>query len=146
MAFTFDITTTLGKVRSLYGDTNSSAPILDDTQVQFAIDQETTTVFAGQLYAAARCADMCAAKFAVQIDRSGQTITTTKSQLFTHFTELAKSLREQAAELLATGPDRTSGAEPKLGGVSVQEAEDLLDDDDYIRPIFSRGQYDNEIS
>lgn len=143
---TFDsrqISTDDAKVRSLYGDTNLNSPVLSDAQVTWALSTETTTTFPGLLLVAATCADLCAARFAPDVDRSGQGMNTTRSQKFTHYKDLARDLRAQAEDKIARG-DLTDDAGLFLGGVSQNDADDLTNDSDYIRHSHERGQFDND--
>lgn len=147
MSITYDerlVDTAAQKVRAYYGDTNKKAPILSDAEVSVAMASEDTTLVVGQLLAAATCADMCKAKFAVKVDRSGQGLTATRSQLFQHFRDLAVDLRERAERLNSTGVDITAGTAPLVGGVLDSTDETLASDDDYNEHAFSsRSQFDN---
>lgn len=150
MPITYDdrlVSTDAQKVRALYGDTNTKAPILSDTEVSVAMSYHDSTTLAGHLLAAARCADMCKAKFAVKVDHSGQGLTATRSQLFQHFRDLAADLREQARQVIAEGSDPTGGTAPLLGGVLDSTDETLASDDDYNAHAFSsRDQFNNDSS
>lgn len=55
MAFTYDITNTIGKVRFLVGDNDSTNQILADAEIQFCIDQSYDSLL---LAAALACESM----------------------------------------------------------------------------------------
>ena len=150
MTWSFDDTSTsnLNVVRAYFGDVSSNFPILSDEQVNNAISKQNATIEAGLLFAASTCAEMCAAKFAIKVDHSGEGLTASRSQLFTHFTDLCDKLKEKAEALIATGggASKTEGPSPLVGGVSTSDNDDMEADTDFIQPIYSRDQFSNTTS
>jgi hypothetical protein len=111
------------QVRILIGDTNDSRELLQDTEIQFFIDQE------GGLYAAAASAARAiAAKFAgdVAVNRASGSLS--KDQRFAHYMKLAQSL-----ELKGIGR-----AESFAGGREISEKDRQQTKRDRVQSRFRR--------
>ncbi len=81
----------LDKVRFLVGDVNPDSKLLNNAEITEALQDEPRPHFA-----AARCAEALAARFATQIDAGAQSVRSSR------YLELAKRLKDQA-ELVQTG-------------------------------------------
>ena len=134
MTFTYDATdiatTTRDQVRFLIGDTDSTAPLLQDEEIAYAISVENNYIGA-----AARCCETIAMKFLtkadVRIGRGGTTLT--YSTAAKQYTDKAKELRTRANALNV----------PWAGGTSIAEKESARADTDLVQPIFAKQAGDN---
>ncbi|MHB1950163.1 MAG: hypothetical protein ACYCQK_01660 [Acidiferrobacteraceae bacterium] len=128
-------------VRFEIQDTNSSAPLLQDAEVDWCILNETgqaasipTVLTMQQVYmAAARCMEILSGLFAAQADSQiGQLKLTYSKQAQTYAT------RAQEKRALAVG---MSG--PYAGAQSITEKESFEQNTDLPQPLFRRRQNSN---
>lgn len=138
MAFTYtstDIGTSgITTVRFLIGDTSSGQNtglglpnLLTDADITGAL-----TMFSNFYLAAARCADVLAARHATQVTVRNEGLTVQASDRHAHYLALARQLRA----------DAYISATPYVGGRSVSEKEDRAADTDLVQPVFRKGQDD----
>ena len=112
----------LDRVRFEIGDTDENWPLLNDDEIQYAIDKEAN------LYtAAARCCEAIASKFSREADYSLGPKSVSSSQR-------AESYRAKARELRHKGI-----AGFYVGGVSKKDEKKDRLDPDKKRPAFERG-------
>ena len=119
----------LDRVRFEVGDTNCTDPLLRDAEIEFLIDQEGHVVLA-----ASEAARKIAAKMAVKVDCSIGRTRKAWSQLFRHYTELAKALRAKGSR---------SAVLPYFGGLSIAEKNADKTETDLVEPAFEVGLHDN---
>jgi hypothetical protein len=112
----------IAKVRILVQVTDVT---LDDTTIQFCLDEQGGDLY----YAAAMAADLMAAQSATSVDRRVEDIQVSGSQTSTNYTALAKRLRSMA--------DMRS-VMPYAGGLSDSDKESREEDDDRVKPSFTR--------
>lgn len=113
------------QVRLLIGDTNEARELLQETEVQFFLDQE------GGIYAAAAAAARAiAAKFAGDIAVNRASGSLSKDQRFDHYLKLARSLDLRAM----------SRAESFAGGRTFTEKERQQTERDRVPGRFRRDQ------
>lgn len=85
------------EVRFLVGDTDVALPLVQDEEVQYALDNYADSGLAKVNYAAASLvAEGIAAKFARKMDRSIGPLSVSAKQQRDHYVELADSLRAKA--------------------------------------------------
>lgn len=132
MTFTYDpidITTDLAKIRTLTGDTDSDRPLLTDEQHQFYLN-ETDNIY----LAAANSIKLGILPFiARKVDRNGTGYGATRSQMTTHYKDLAKDMEAKASGLTA----------PVEAGTSVARKASLESDSDFTPPTFQSLQHKN---
>lgn len=118
------------KVRHLIGDTDKTAPILTDEEVQFHIE------LYGNIFKSARSACIAiVAKFACQVDESVGRVKLNLSQRVDHFRKLAEDLKIQHSS--------TRNISPYLGGQSKTTKENRELNDDRVQPFFTRKTHDH---
>jgi hypothetical protein len=126
--------TPLDQTRFEIQDTDSSAPLLQDEEISFAIETEAPDLTPGQLYAAAaRCCEVLSRRFAMQAD---QTVGDTE----TAYAKMAVTYAERAAELRAKAQGAHS---PSAGGITHTGKRIARSDPDRIQPLFRRGEFNN---
>lgn len=115
-------------VRFEMGDTDSSDPLVQNEEINYALSKES-----GIYSAAARCLEAIARRFAREADNSLGPMRITASQKSKAFAEEAAKLRKKA----------TAYGSPYAGGLS--KAEDSTDaaDADLKASTFSKGMMDN---
>lgn len=121
---------TVETVRFYVGDTTVPY-MLTDEQIELAIDA-TTSDFA----AAALCARSLSARFAREVDKRFETISSSNSQKSAAFEMLARTLAQQAKRAGGLGV-------PLAGGVSRAGMETANADQDRVRPFFFDNQFNN---
>lgn len=132
-SWTYDLTTDVGKVRLIIGDTNIADQLLQDAEIQFYLDQA-----GAELYPAAIAACYAiAAKFSRQADFTNLSLSLSASQRAAAFLELAKTLAAQVASGAVGG-----GSSMYVGGLTKSGKEALDSDTDAVQPSFSIGQDD----
>ena len=122
----------LDAVRFHIQDTDPDDPLLSDEEIEFLISK-WKPVYDSLLYTAAICAETLAAKFAREVNVSGDGTSVGVEALQGKYEQLAVSLRDQHKEFAGVG-----GA-PMVGGT-------LFDDyfDASIKPLsFAKGMHDN---
>lgn len=127
MAFRYDENPgeAVEQVRLLIGDTSDARKFLQDTEIQFFLDEE------GGIYpAAAAAARALAAKFAGDVSVSRASGSLSKDQRFDHYMKLARSLE-------AKGMGR---AESFAGGRTFSEKERQQATPDRVPSRFRRDQ------
>jgi len=117
------------RVRFEIGDTDCSAPILRDAEIDALLGTEGSPVLA-----ASEAARKIAAKYAIKVDCSIGSTRKSHSQLFRHFTELARALRAKGAR---------SAVLPYVGGLSEDEKSADKLETDLVQPAFEVGVHDN---
>jgi hypothetical protein len=132
MTFTFSntsITTDLAKVRHLIGDTDSTDPLLTDEQITFELVEDSNIYLC-----AANCCDRICAQLARKIDRNGTGFSATRSQKFQHYKDLAEILRSKSS----------TQCDVYWSNLSLDDADSIEQDSDFIQPSFKVGQNDYE--
>ncbi len=118
----------LDHVRLLVGDTVCADAYLKDDEILFLIEEEGSAEFA-----AARAAEVIAAKLSRKVDTKTGGVSKSLSQIAKAYLELAKSLRARAVELVA----------PVVTGISIAEKHEDASDTALVQPFFRRDQMDN---
>lgn len=119
----------IDRIRLLTGDTDVTAPLLQDEEIEFLVANE------GPIYmAAAAAADAIAGKFARKVDTRVGGISKSNSQATDHYLKLAKRLRSQQAEQAVSF---------YAGGLSKAEKRADAQDSDLPQPDFTRELHDN---
>lgn len=132
MTWTYDstvISTDLGKVRTLIGDTVSTDQQLTDEQIAFFLS-ESSNIYA----AAIACCRAIIAKYAREADRTAGKGNTTRSQRITHYQDLIKQL-ESDKNIKIAGIS--------FDGSSISQSNSLDSDTDFRGPLFRRGMNDH---
>lgn len=124
----------LNEVRFLVGDTDSTDQLLTDEEIEWALTEESNTILV-----AAKLARALAAKYSRKVDKSVGDLKISYSQLSKQFSSLADDLEDKGG--IASGL-------PYLGGISKDDKDNIREDDDRVRPAFSRDMqeaqnYDN---
>lgn len=119
------LATTKDQVRFEIGDTDSTAELLQDEEIAWAITQEAT-----MWGAAARCCEAISRNFLrkadVRIGRGGTTLTySTAAQ---QYADMAKAFRRRANAMNA----------PWAGGTSIDDKLSLASDPSLVQPIFTK--------
>lgn len=129
----------VGWIRTLIGDDDEDNELLTTITIQTVVDCQSVNT-----YAAAACAELIAAKFARDVQRTIGSLSAACQQKYEHYKDLAKCLREGGAGDLPGG-DGTGVPTVRMtvGGVSIDANEALLDDADLVQPNFRIGQDDN---
>lgn len=129
MSFTYDDdqldTSSLYQVRLEIGDTDSSAPLLQDEEINRAIGQERNL-----WGAAARCCELVSRQLLrradVRVGRGGTSLV--YSSAANQYQQMAVSLRKRANGTVA----------PWSGGRVLADKADLADDNSLVQPIFTK--------
>ena len=131
MAFTWTgnpAASTIEKIRWEINDKDSTNPKFQDSEIQYAYDQEHS-VYA----AAARLCEQLSTKYADQVDRSLGPLRVSLSQKVDFYNNRAKELRKHGAKY----------ATPYVGGISIAKDDLFEADTDLNQPIFDKGMHDN---
>lgn len=120
--------TDVDKIRGRIGDTLQANHYLEDETIASIL-----LLYPSVLTAAIECVRRILAKIAKDPDRAGMGITSTRSQIFTHYQDLMKLLVRE----------RDTGATMYVGGWSKSENQALREDPDFRQPEFALGQDDN---
>lgn len=132
MTWTYNTALTAEKdqVRFTIGDTDSTAELLSDEEITWAISVESS-----MWGAAARCCESISRNFLrkadVRIGRGGTTLT--YSTAAAQYAQMAKDLRARANAMNV----------PWAGGRVIQDKLDLAADSSLVQPIFTKGLEDN---
>lgn len=121
--------TDLDAFRLELGDTDSSAPLFNDTEAQYWLDQRPGNV----LLAVADACDSLARRYSRMVDVSTDGQSLKLSQRATSYKEAADALRKRAI----------ASSAPWNGGGSRSRKQDLCEDPDRVQPAFRRGEFDN---
>lgn len=128
MPWTYDITTSRGKVRFLIQDTNTNIQLLTDDEVDFALSQSPN------IYrAAAIAARAIALNFTRKptLDPAPGGVSLDPQQQAEKYLKLAEELEEQA------GTVSGGGAAVFAGGISIADKETRTSDSDRTQPFFT---------
>jgi hypothetical protein len=117
------------RVRFEVGDTDCSAPILRDAEIDALIADSGHVILA-----ASQAAEKIAAKYAIKVDCSIGSTRKAWSQLFTHYSKLAKTLKAKGAR---------ASVLPYVGGLSEDEKAADKEETDLVQPAFEVGMHDN---
>ncbi len=90
MAYDETLPDNCNKVRFLIGDTDSDDPMLKDTEIEYCITVENSDLF----FAAARCCETVASRFARDVDYRFSTLWQNAGDAFDHYMALAERLRK----------------------------------------------------
>lgn len=124
-----DLTTDIAKIRRDIGDTNTKDQGLTDEEIQSFLDDGLS-----RDHATLRAAQSLYAKWVRDVDRSNLGMSASRSQKLQHLKDLIDGYLSLRVKRRPT---------PFVGGVS-QDAKDALDDDDdFVKPRTSRGQFDH---
>lgn len=130
MAFTYDISTTRGKVRFRVGDTDSNDPLLTDAEVDFVLDDSNDDF----LVASVKACRAIVAKLAREVNASAAGINSSRQSKFEQYRKLLEDLE---ADVVSSG-----AASTYVGGIS-KDREQTADEDTDLRPnAFSVGMHD----
>jgi hypothetical protein len=94
VAFTYDVTTDIGKVRLLAADTDRESYDFEDAEIEFALDEYDDIRRAAAMLLTALASNR--ARLAVRVGRGS---------VNEDLTQVAKELREQAAALISQAED-----------------------------------------
>jgi hypothetical protein len=121
-------------VRFEIQDTNSSAPLLQDAEIEYAITQEAPKVPPSEsevLSASARCMEALQRLFASQADTEIGSLKVTYTKQAEVYAERAMELRKRAQGMHA----------PWAGGLSESEKQAREENTDRVPPLFKKGQF-----
>lgn len=118
----------LNQVRLLLGDTQLTAPLLQDEEIS-----QYLGAYGNPYYAAAYAAEAVAGVFSRQVDRSLGGMSLSNSQKATQYLALAQSLRRQGA---------LQAGKPYAGGISVTDKQAQERNTDRVRPEFTKTLFD----
>jgi len=104
MAFTYDLNTSIGKVRFNIGDTVDAGHLLEDDEITYIL-----TDYPNINNASAYCAEQIAAQYAGKVDESLGDHSKSYSQLQEHYKTMAIRLRARSA----------MGVSPYVGGADT---------------------------
>lgn len=122
MTWTYDLTNTIGKVRLLIGDTDTLDQLLQDGEIQFFLDEE------GNKYlAASRACNAIALTVGQRLTVKGD-VGIDQDEQYKHWVQMAADLKRRGQR----------GAAPFAGGISQAVKETQEDDDDRVKPSFTR--------
>ena len=129
MSWTYDteLLQPLDQIRFLVGDTDASAPLLQDEEIAFIRTQST-----GVYGAAASACRAISAKFARRVHEEVGDLKLYNDQMQLQYRELADTLDARAKTY----------ALPTAGGVYASEKEAYSANDELVQPTFSRGMHD----
>jgi len=121
------------KVRFLIGDTDTTDQLVQDEEVDFAITENGTNLFA----AAAMLCRAIAAKFSRESDTKVESISVAASQKSERYEKMAVKYSKDAST-------KGSGiGSPVIGGISKSEVRSVKEDTDRVEPRFRMGMHDN---
>ncbi len=126
MTFTYSgdpSSSTRDLVRFKIGDTDSASPILADAEVDYLLLNEGSTAQA--ILAAAL---EVLTRFARQVDKTVGPTQIAASQRHAQYKETVERLKREFRR----------GSVPFAGGISIDDKERRIDDDDRVRPAFTR--------
>lgn len=130
-----DTTTAIGRlnsVRLLVGDTDSTDQLVQDEEVEFALDQSSNNIY----YAASWCASVIAAKF------SRKVTTQLDGQLRADYSDLAKQYQKLSGSLRQDGAKYSGNALGLVfGGTTVSGIEAVRALTDRVKPSFRRDRF-----
>lgn len=137
MSFSYDdtqlATSALYRTRLEIGDTDSTAPLLQDQEITQFLSVERT-----EWGCYARCCEQISRQFLrktdVRIGRGGTTLTYTTAAA--QYAQMAKDFRRRANGMNA----------PWAGGRSVDDKETLAQDPSLVQPIFSKNLMTNPLT
>ena len=111
-------------VRFMIGDTDSTDKLLYDKEIEFLISQ------AGNVYSAAvEGCKRIAALYAKYANESVGQVSISHDQKSQHYYKLAETLKRDYVNTLAI---------PYAGGISTSDKETYEEDDDRVKPAFTR--------
>jgi hypothetical protein len=126
----------LDAVRFTIQDTDQRAQLLQDAEIEYALEQEASASTPSQaevLCAAAACLEALARRFSAQAD-------TDLGSLHIEYSRAAKGYTERAVELRSRAIGKHA---PWTGGQSRSEKIAREDEVDRVQPAFRRGQFDS---
>lgn len=119
----------LDAMRLLIGDTDSTAPLLQDSECNYFLSLNSNTFLA-----ASESCKAISAKFARLADTTVDSVSIKHSQKAKQYAELGENLERKV---------KIMGALPFAGGISRQEIANNWNDNDLVKPSFSLGQDDH---
>lgn len=125
-------------VRCEIQDINPNAPLLEDAEIDFAIEQETNSESPTSnevLSAAARCMEILSRRFAALADRQAGTLKLTSTKRATIYAQRAAELRERTQEYHA----------PYAGGINRAEKRAQAQNPNRQGSIFRLKQFQNPL-
>jgi hypothetical protein len=117
-------------VRQLIGDVKVSDQLQSDQQIRWAL-----SIYSNEWLAGAECARNISAAFSTQID-------VVQGELKTNYSQRAKAFRLLALDLEQRGYAR-GGATVYVGGTSIQDKTNNVENTDRVPPQFMIGMFDN---
>lgn len=124
------------RVRLLLGDTDTSVQQLQDEEITYVLGYETSPALA-----AAACADLLAAKYAIQVNTENGSLKVAASARMNHFADLADRLRKGGAGFIPGDPVVIQ-ATMYVGGASQEAKDAITADSDNLYGPFRIGQDD----
>lgn len=128
MTFTYDVATSLGRVRLEIGDTDSNAALFSDEEIEVYLTDNNDNVLA----TAADLCDALATRYALKAD-------TTIGSLSFKWANVSKSFADRAQVLRRRG----LVSAPFAGGISQSAKDNHANDSDRVQPRFTRDQFTN---
>lgn len=129
-------TASLYKVRLMVGDTDTTRQQLQDEEIYYFINYQSSPTLA----AAAAC-DALAAKYSFQINTMNSQLRVSAAARMQHYMDLADRLRAGGAGDIPGDPNIIE-ATMSVGGSSVSAKDDIFSDSDSVQPSFRLGQDD----
>lgn len=121
------------QVRFLIGDTNTDKQLLQDEEINYALDQSSDNIYK----AAALSAESIAMKLATYVDERVDVFEVSQTSARANvYYKLAEELSEKAKKNVQLSP--------YAGGISKSDKETVADDTDRVEPFFKRDLMDNK--
>lgn len=128
MSWTYSVTLTAAKdkVRWYTQDTNTNEQLVQDEEITFALSEKSQNI----LQTSALVAEIIARKFGRQATITTPDLRADLGQRAAFYWSLAQDLRT-----------RTVAVSPFIGGISIDNKETYVDDEDRVRPLFEKDQF-----
>lgn len=120
------------QVRFLIGDVDSSNPILQDEEIDFAIDSQSNVY-----YAAAECAIAIAARYAPDVNVTIDGMSVQNQDKMKKYQAIANNLRMRATSNPKFAPA------PIITGISISDMQSVDQNSDRPASAFEIGEFDN---
>ena len=130
MSYSYDIENSVGKVRFLTGDTDSTDVLLTDEEIEYLLSTHTSISAAS-----VQACYAISAKLSRESDLKVGDLSISKSQRSAAYAKLAKDLKEKASYAL-------SGF---AGGISESSKDSEESDSDRVVPDFTKGMMSSEL-
>jgi len=135
LQITVAFASSIGRVRMLAGDADTSDELMTDNQYAWALDESSDNIYG----AASLIARAIAGKFARRADTSIGELRVSYSQRVTQYNDIAARMTRE--EVKRGGSVSVIGA-PRAGGISQSAVDAVRDNTDRVQPSFRRGMFE----